>query len=79
MIDEKVEELIVDRNWTRQPHGTSVGALHALLEGYQILPSDPEYGGNVKKSNVGVDSFPYADDNPSIHTRYAVVEETFND
>eukprot|EP00959_Pyramimonas_sp_CCMP1952_P009359 195301-Pyramimonas_sp.AAC.1 len=48
---DELAELTPGQNWTRQSHGTSVGTPHPILEGYQILPSDPEYGGSVKKAN----------------------------
>eukprot|EP00959_Pyramimonas_sp_CCMP1952_P147115 3079165-Pyramimonas_sp.AAC.1 len=79
MKDDKFGELISDKNWTWQPRGTSVGTLHSLLEGNKILPSDPEHGGHVKKTNIVIDSFAYPDDNPSIRARCAMAEETFND
>eukprot|EP00959_Pyramimonas_sp_CCMP1952_P415456 8705259-Pyramimonas_sp.AAC.1 len=62
-----------------QSHGTSVGALLALLEGHQLLPSDPGYGGNVKKTSAGVYLLLHVDDNPTTHTRYTMAEETLND
>eukprot|EP00959_Pyramimonas_sp_CCMP1952_P229142 4791316-Pyramimonas_sp.AAC.1 len=33
--------------WSRQSHGTSVAALHSILEGHQLLSSDPRYGGSI--------------------------------
>eukprot|EP00959_Pyramimonas_sp_CCMP1952_P028831 604672-Pyramimonas_sp.AAC.1 len=76
-----MEELISGSGWQRQSHGTSAGMLHAmlLLEGYQLLASEPKYGGTVKQGNVGAYSFPYEEDNPSVHTKYTMAEETFAD
>eukprot|EP00959_Pyramimonas_sp_CCMP1952_P209511 4383327-Pyramimonas_sp.AAC.1 len=53
--------------WSRQSHGTSVNALQSLLEGHQLLPSDPRYGGSIKGGSVGVYSFPCVND-PSTRT-----------
>eukprot|EP00959_Pyramimonas_sp_CCMP1952_P418849 8774109-Pyramimonas_sp.AAC.1 len=61
---EEMEELISGNGWQRQSHGSSVGMLRALLEGHQLLASDPKCGGHVKQGNVGVHSFPYVSDTP---------------
>eukprot|EP00959_Pyramimonas_sp_CCMP1952_P126569 2647039-Pyramimonas_sp.AAC.1 len=51
---EKIAEVLdPSAGWTKQSHGTSVTALHAILEGHQLLPSGPRYGGNVKAREVG--------------------------
>eukprot|EP00959_Pyramimonas_sp_CCMP1952_P202075 4225538-Pyramimonas_sp.AAC.1 len=79
MTDEKIAEVSdSSAGWTKQSHGTSVTALHVILEGHQLLPSDPRYGGNVKAHAVGVYSFPCID-NPNARTAYSVAEETFGD
>eukprot|EP00959_Pyramimonas_sp_CCMP1952_P198880 4159679-Pyramimonas_sp.AAC.1 len=33
--------------WSRQYHGTSATALHSILEGHQLLTSDPLYGRSI--------------------------------
>eukprot|EP00959_Pyramimonas_sp_CCMP1952_P248366 5191507-Pyramimonas_sp.AAC.1 len=40
-------------SWAKQSQGTSVTTLHAALEGHQLLPSSPRYGGSVKTHAVG--------------------------
>eukprot|EP00959_Pyramimonas_sp_CCMP1952_P154345 3228983-Pyramimonas_sp.AAC.1 len=74
-----MEEVISGNGWQRQSRGSSAGMLHALLEGYQLLASNPNYRGGVKQGNVGVYSFPHENDDPSIRTKYAMAEETFVD
>eukprot|EP00959_Pyramimonas_sp_CCMP1952_P458328 9476450-Pyramimonas_sp.AAC.1 len=64
--------------WSRQSRGASVNALQSVLEGHQLLPSDPRYGGSIKMGNVGVYSFPCVND-PFTRAVYSVAEETFGD
>eukprot|EP00959_Pyramimonas_sp_CCMP1952_P125611 2626442-Pyramimonas_sp.AAC.1 len=76
---EKLEEVQDPTSgWSRQPRGTSVTALQPILEGHQLLPSNPRYSGSIKMGNVGVYSCPCIDD-PSTRTTYSVAEETFGD
>eukprot|EP00959_Pyramimonas_sp_CCMP1952_P108938 2277839-Pyramimonas_sp.AAC.1 len=54
VTEEKLAEVSgSSAGWTKQSHGTSVTALHVILEGHQLLPSDPKYGGSVKTHVVG--------------------------
>eukprot|EP00959_Pyramimonas_sp_CCMP1952_P126578 2647210-Pyramimonas_sp.AAC.1 len=72
------EVLDPSAGWTKQSHGASVTTLHAVLEGHQLLPSDPRFGGNVKAHAVGVYYFPCVD-NPNARITHSVAEETFGD
>ena len=44
-VSEDKKNEFSETKWSKQSNGTTVDALHAILEGHQLLPSDPNYGG----------------------------------